>query len=238
MINLSDDILKNVVDIRLFGSCARNEGQSDSDIDVLLITKNRKNVIIPELTKKINNHFNSKISISLYSLNRINEMIELGHLFAWHLYNESKSLINKPNSLLICRRPNDYKNFLFDFNSINDILITIGEQIDKYPYNLIYEAGLLYLCARNIAISASWYSKNGLSFSRYSPFSLDIPNLQLFPLDKKVYEKLILSRQASMRGKVAPKISMSEISDSYFKVIKWSFNVEKCIKDEYIKISN
>lgn len=238
MIDKSDKILGNIHDVRLFGSYARNESQSDSDVDILAIIDRNSNFNKTKLVEKLKCFYKLDISLSIYSKRRISEMFNAGHLFAWHLFNESESLINGMDYLRDQNKPRDYNHFVFDFNSIYEILLTIGNQINEYPSNIIYEAGLIYLCARNISISASWYSSNGLSFGRYAPYTINIRNIPSFPILKENYDKLIQSRQASMRGTIAPRLDKKIVLENYRQICDWSLRLKKSVEDEYIKISN
>ena len=118
-------------------------------------------------------------------------------------------------------KPNKYKNFKTDILSLIQIIDSINKAIKKTPCNIIYEAGLLYVCCRNIGMSASSILSNKLEFGRYSPFKL-IKSQNLFPIKKADYDILIDSRLASMRGALPPKLEYESVLDMAESSKNWA----------------
>src|SRR3546814_18957257 len=83
----------NVVSIRLFGSMARGDYDDLSDVDVLVVVEDRSGKVPEEAVRA---HLSPTIchppTISWYGRKRLSTMFAEGHLFAWHLFHQSKSL--------------------------------------------------------------------------------------------------------------------------------------------------
>ncbi|MHB8623880.1 MAG: nucleotidyltransferase domain-containing protein [Sulfuricaulis sp.] len=187
----------------LYGSGARGDALDDSDVDVLVVfgsknTMRGSNVNLPHGTIPIG----KKPDLSFYSLDRLRNMYRDGHLFAWHLHTEARFLGEGHDYLSALGKPDPYSSVEEDVSPLRELLSSIKDAISKSPESLIYEAGLLYVCARNIAMCLSYDSPRGLTFSAYAPYWLansDNP----FPIPRKRYELLRRARLAGTRG-VAP----------------------------------
>lgn len=190
-----------VIDVRLFGSAVRGDSDKKSDIDILVVTDAGK----PEmkiLEATLIDQFNSHVDISIYSISRLYMMFSEGHLFSWHIYQESRHLEYHAtgDSMLLLGKPNPYRSARNDIAELLDLLDTIKTEITDTP-NLTFEAGLLYVCVRNIALSASWHTGDGIKFGRNSPFEITLGKLA-FPLSRTDYDILVACRHASTRGEL------------------------------------
>lgn len=205
----------------LYGSSARGDAVAHSDVDILVLfdsgsSVNKKDIIIPS-------HLRSSVGnddISYYSFERIKEMYKEGHLFAWHLHNEARYINGGPDKLGILGKPNVYQGFNEDAVSLLNLLKSIPENVKENPRNVVYEAGLAYVCARNIAMSASYYAPNGLTFSAYAPFHLGYDDNQ-FPLSPEKYDALRNARLSGSRGLDAPDIHAELLLPSVEKLLIW-----------------
>ena len=215
----------------IYGSRARNDSVKYSDTDLLVVfdKKNnidKKNISIPEDLIAENNN----LDISYYSICRLKKMYKSGHLFAWHLFAESKHLDVGIDYLGNLGKPNEYMSFIHDVQPLLELLGSSKKELEASNVNIIYEAGLVYVCARNIAISASYYSPAGLTFSTYAPFLLDNKN-NPFPITKHNYEKLRRARLACTRGLNPLSILRGEVIECINNVTTWATT-------EYIRITN
>ena len=219
----------SILTVAIFGSQVRGDADISSDVDILVITDSGK----PDtsaLTIFIKNQFNQNSDISIYSLSRLKEMYNQGHLFAWHLFGESKYIPYLDTKDLIeeLGKPSPYKNAYEDITELIEVLHTIKIEL-KNGLNSVYEAGLLYVCLRNIALAASWYSKSGLKFGRRSPFQLsaEIPKLQL---TVEEYELLAACRHSTTRGYIYPKINNTCVLNYLSEGQRWAVRIQNWIR--------
>ncbi len=212
----------------LYGSAARGDSVSQSDVDVLVLFESgesidKEKIAIPEEVMGSV----SCSDISFYSLKRIKEMYGDGHLFAWHLHNEAKFLDGKFDRLSELGRPSEYCGFFEDAESLFGLLVSIPENLMASPGNLTYEAGIAYVCARNIAMSASYYSPNGLTFSAFAPFMLGYAD-NSFTLSLEQYSALRQARLAGTRGLESPEIDVRELLSNVQDLAYWcQFEIER-----------
>nr|WP_221961646.1 hypothetical protein [Rhizobium leguminosarum] len=176
-----------------------------SDLDVLAVVRNGQGrVSESELLSKVPNRFsNLKSSVSWYGANRIEQMFRNGELFAWHLFRETVPLFDPHGFLEKIGKPAAYTDSVSDVISFRKVLQGIPNEVSENRGNAIYEAGLIYVCIRNIAMAASWSLCNQPDFSRYSVFNLE--GIPPCPLSLAEFEKTMFCRMAGQRGGVPPE---------------------------------
>lgn len=118
--------------LMIYGSYARNDFKKDSDIDLLALTNEL-------ISKKI---IKNNINLSVYSIQKFEEMINIGSLFIYHLKTEGKILYDENNLL------NDllYKKFTLKINYNMEI---------SFSYNLIKEIISIYSNINDITFAHS-----------------------------------------------------------------------------------
>src|SRR5216683_206867 len=198
------DEYRKVIGAYIFGSVGRGEQDSLSDLDVLAVVKTGAGRIPESLViSHIPKEFKSlKPSISWYGSDRLQEMFRNGELFAWHLHREAIPLFDPDRFLSQLGKPSAYQEFVADVASFHKVLTGIPSQIAANEYNAVYEAGLVYVCLRNIAMSASWILCDAPDFSRYSPFKLS--EIAACPISIEEFELTMACRMASQRGQEPP----------------------------------
>lgn len=87
----------NILSIILYGSKARKDNDTSSDLDLCLLTKNRdkndmRQIEVSELLTDLNQE---KLSPTFYPESVVNSMLAHGSLFLWHLKLEGKVLYGK-----------------------------------------------------------------------------------------------------------------------------------------------
>jgi len=208
----------------LYGSSARSDETVGSDLDVLVVCTDPKAVDRNKLDHDIEGRSNhGPIDFSIYGISRLEEMYKTGHLFAWHLYKESSYLKGGDDLLAKLGQPAAYDSFREDILSLYELLGSVRDQIYISPNNLVYEAGIAFICARNIAMAASYSQADGPCFSAYAPFLLEC-NIE-FPLSKLEYELLRQARHSGTRGFKAPVICSTNIIVIIRKLEGWAKRV-------------
>lgn len=213
--------IKGILSLRYFGSVVRGDSDENSDIDIICIYNdkfylNRK--VVEEYLKDI---IKKEFDISWYSQTRIESMFSEGHLFAWHLYTESKSIFEVRDFVDDLGEPNKYQSWEKDLFKLSTVLNSIKDSLTKDNCNKIYEAGLIYVCSRNIALTLSSKLSNKIIFSRYAPYDRCFSDCP-FPLTINYYNNLIHARHASTRGRDLPNIDLDELIHNYNMVMNWS----------------
>jgi hypothetical protein len=216
---VSFDLPSSVVNISIFGSWVRKDNDERSDLDVLVTVldgsgKTPERRIVDFVTPLIG----GKPSISWYGIKKLREMFTQGDLFAWHLFLESKSVGPYPDLQSIFGRPANYATAMPDIMELYGILGEVSDELRKAPKNAVFEMGILYVCARNIAMSASSKLCPTPHFGRYSPFALPMQ----FPLTADEYELAMSCRMASQRGWPPPTIHVRQVEDMQQRLIAWS----------------
>jgi predicted nucleotidyltransferase len=188
----------------IFGSVARSEQDELSDLDVLAVVQTGGGKVdeavvaqfVPPALRGL------KLSISWYGQERLREMFENGELFAWHLADETQPIFDPSGFLAKLGRPGFYCDAAQDVASFLRVFSGIREQIMAGPHNAAYEAGLVYVCLRNIAMAASSRLCGRPDFSRYSAFRLH--GLAPCPITPAQFDIAMRSRMASQRGYTPP----------------------------------
>jgi hypothetical protein len=220
--------------IRIFGSKARGDDDSSSDTDVLVIYEgiplpnDRENTLT-----LIKSRVGSNVDVAEYSLSRIRHFFLSGDLFAWHLFQESKKLFSRSSDLIdSLGKPQPYTSARKDISGFASLLNTVPRNMKEHPENVTFEAGLLYLATRNIAMSLSWSLEGNTDFSRHAAINLSKKNGAPFPIPESKYNELICCRHASQRGAVIPIFCSGEISDVASKLVTWSEEISSLVANQ------
>jgi predicted nucleotidyltransferase len=197
-LSLPDSLLS----LRLYGSFARGDHDDLSDVDVLAVyhtppSDDARRTIGDQLSKM----FTGKVDLAEYSRPRIEEFYQKGHLFAWHLHAESKNLAGGSDPFFdTLGMPAPYKAAHSDAVGFLELLRSTRKEVDKSGVSLIYEAGMMYLASRNVAICASYGLNNRPDFSRWAIYNV-CKDLGIGPqIQRSEYEFLMRCRFASIRG--------------------------------------
>lgn len=215
--------------IFLFGSAARGDPDEASDIDVMAVYGLEVHSGARErLKSELVRVYGDRISLAEYTWNRIDEMFLQGHLFAWHLFLESRHLpiIGSKVSAGSFAQPSPYLTGREDAMRFLALLqSTYSELNEGSPSSEVHEAGLTYLALRNIGMSLSYSHCNQPDFTRHSPFqlsqALDIPP----PCSALIYDTLVKARHSSQRGRSAPAINLEELKATVKHCLAWAKTV-------------
>jgi hypothetical protein len=160
-------------------------------------------------------------SVGWYSENRIFKMYDEGDLFAWHLHNESRKLGYEGGDFLDSLSPANYRNAIHDIQLFLDIVRGVRASLEVAPGNAAFEAGVLFMASRNIAMAASWYLPHGLLFGRESPFQLQRGSGITFPISKCEHEGNMRARVLGHRGMLVTPQAASLVADMAERLLHW-----------------
>ncbi|MEI6090619.1 MAG: nucleotidyltransferase domain-containing protein [bacterium] len=222
----------SIQSIRVFGSYGRGDADSFSDLDILIVTNKNNDIseIANDFDDEILNRFHKKPSYAWYSKARIEAMYASGHLFAWHLYQESKPVYKITNDLIkILGKPNKYEDAISDAQSIYKIMNSIKPSIIISPINSVYESGVLFVCLRNLGLILSSVLKDNFDFTLDSPYHLNENSLCL---DYSEYNILKQNRRASMRGLPSQQLDIVKLINIIEVAIKWTSEKLIFLKEE------
>ncbi|MEK6907215.1 MAG: DUF2080 family transposase-associated protein [Nanoarchaeota archaeon] len=135
IINILLPYLKEISGIFLYGSYARKEETKDSDIDILVITKN-----IPKIEK------NKKFDINFIEIKKIREAVQ-NNPFIYEIVNEAKPIINTYLLDELKQSKKDFKHFIEWFKDTTSDSIKIAEtfiNLDKMESNYLSSYNVIY----------------------------------------------------------------------------------------------
>lgn len=219
--------------VYIFGSVARNDYDSKSDLDLLAIVKNGSGrVEESEVLAYVPHELRAlKGSISWYGESRIREMFHNGELFAWHISTESRPLFETTRLIANLGAPQPYLGSADDIRSFQKVLRGIPQQVTENGYNAVYELGLVYVCLRNIAMAASWHLCAKPNFSRYSPFALG--GLRPCPISRQNYETTMKCRMSGQRGLPPPACATPDLAlDLFQKLDPWITGILGMVEED------
>ena len=171
----------------IFGSLCRGEPDQGSDIDVLVISNERRT------RQKVPPNW------SLYSPRRIRALFARGTLFAWHIFQEAIQLWPRDRAGYLQKigPPKPYANAKREIGDLQRILVGAATELTRGTPSQIYEFGLLALACRDIAMAAAPSLTGTFNFSRHAP--LHLPAVR-FPLSRTQFDYLLACRRATTRG--------------------------------------
>ncbi|RVC64482.1 nucleotidyltransferase domain-containing protein [Mesorhizobium sp.] len=221
---MTNDLPPSVLNISLFGSSVRGDTDLNSDVDVLVVVRDGSGKTPEEgVLRFLGSALTGRPSISWYGENKMTGMFKSGDLFAWHLFLESSAFDPFPDVGHMFGRPADYRTACEDIFELREILLGVGDQARLSPHNAVFELGVLYVCARNIAMSATWHLTPKPYFGRYSPFK--IPTIP-FSLSMREYDLLVACRMAGQRGiSPPPEACQRHALGLHEKLVPWCDDV-------------
>ncbi|WP_319414706.1 nucleotidyltransferase domain-containing protein [Marispirochaeta aestuarii] len=209
----------------LFGSYARGDYDAQSDLDVLLIKKN-KEIIDDSIKKELSEKYKKSPSFSIYTQDRLSDYYRKGNLFAWHLFLESKiiKLGDCGDILYRLGAPAKYCNFEKDLQDFYKLLMDIKNNILLGTRSIIFEAGNLYTVMRNMFFLYVFMQKNVFNFSPYYIYNCGCD--YRVPIAIKKYKKYKEAKTLRSYGKLRKTyFDIKEIIDDVEIIDIWAREV-------------
>jgi hypothetical protein len=177
-------------ELYVFGSLAEGTIDADSDVDVLAVTADAsQRLSLPQ-------------GWCVYTPEGLQEMFREGRLFAWHLHFSAVQVWPRsPGLLNRLGQPAEYRGASAEIRSLITIASDAVCELTNGTPSIVYELGLLYLCARDVAMAAAPTLLGRFEFSRLTPCAYMDPE---FPLSLAEYEYLMRCRRAGTRGSPVP----------------------------------
>jgi predicted nucleotidyltransferase len=221
----------------LFGSAARGDTDSASDLDVLAVYTRETSVEFRDgVNVAVRRQYGDRTALAEYSVERIREMFAQGHLFAWHLYFEAKRiypLIEGVTGNYSFQKPMPYVDGHQDAQRFQDLLRSIELEITTSTAGSeVHEAGLTYLAIRNIAMALSYTCCPRPDFTRYAPFTVSEALGIAPPCNRSTYDLMTRARHSSQRGLSGPTITSWQVEHTVSECLGWA---EIAIENTYGK---
>ena len=139
-----EDYMENIVGVYLFGSYARGESHSLSDIDVLIITQNEAKEL---------KHLFTDMDARVSTLEGIRKSIQRLPAISLPIIREAKTLINPVLLEELKKSKINYKNFKWNFDDIKRVIKIIEDFIEldeediglSHIYSLFMRARICYM---------------------------------------------------------------------------------------------
>jgi predicted nucleotidyltransferase len=162
----------NIKSIVLFGSYARGDYNQDSDYDLCVFTsdKHESEAYNLDFNTLIKKNKKTYLNLTVYPHSILNQMLEYGSLFLWHLYIEGKILygtnyINKQFNQL-----NKFDKHLEELDYHKKLFLELKDSMNKIGYVSYFDYSLLFTISRNICMVLS-HKFGRPKFGRFETFN-------------------------------------------------------------------
>jgi hypothetical protein len=170
-LELTSDCVRDLEALILFGSQARGDADSTSDIDVAAFGEATTMEGLACLKARATEHVNGDISLSMYSTGTAETMARSGSLFLWHLRLEGKVLA-KRSEWLDCvfkiLAPYSDEKAERDLQTFLTVLRDTQESLDRGTTTLLFDMSNLFAVLRSLGMIASMLDGTPC-FSRLGP---------------------------------------------------------------------
>jgi hypothetical protein len=221
----------------LFGSSARGDADSSSDIDVLLVYEHEPSILERQRAKElVFEQLGKECSFAEYTSERLSGMFSDGHLFAWHLYLEARALdvAGVSSANFAFPQPEPYLYALRDAMNFMDLLRSCAAEVARKTACLVYEAGLGYVAIRNIGMSLSALALTRPVFDRHVAFKVARALGTASPCRLEEYDLLVAARHSSQRGLDAPNLNVNALLSTLNCAIEWAEQSIEVINDSTV----
>lgn len=164
--------LPNVNAAILFGSNARGDSDEYSDLDLCIFCNDVPFLEIQKIRNKIASLLECKpYNISMYTSQKVKNMLAKGSLFMWHIKMEGKILFSRENYFEnVFSKLEPYKRHKEDLIYYNILLEDIKLNLEKTRFVSEFDLSLLFTVCRN-ACMVICHLKGKPVFGRISVFN-------------------------------------------------------------------
>lgn len=187
----------------LFGSQARGDSDSSSDVDVAVFANVEDFDALGKIKTQLASDIrDADVTVSLYSTRTAEILAQDGSLFLWHLNLEGKVLFERGPwiSYLYARlKPYGQSKALRDLNTFERILNDVQDALRRAEGTELYEAATMYAILRNAGMIFT-HLKGAPCFGRFESISrLAIGMGEQFPFSRVEIRRLETLRLAYTR---------------------------------------
>lgn len=207
--------------IRIFGSAARGDSDELSDIDVLVVQREKTTEATRSEVEAELHNLGPIVSVCWYSESTLARMFQEGHLFAWHLFKESFNPHEPKDYIDSLKVPRRYTTAAADIRGFQEIISGVRSSLQASAGNACYEAGLIFVCCRNVAMIASSCLKDGPYFGRRSPFDFYEATGIKFPLSNDEHTRNMKARSYGHRG-IRLEASATDVLRMALQMDEWT----------------
>lgn len=212
----------------VFGSQARGNADAKSDFDVIAVVLDVTSIDKNALAAEVSSRLEVEVGLSIYSENRIRVLWREGSPFAWHLHLQSRAVLGTIPDYFRWAPPAPYVDAAMDCSLMRGVLQSSRRRLAaRVVGSDCYEAGLMYVCARNIGMFASSRLLGEFDFSRYAPYALS--NAFRLDLNLGLYEQLVTCRHATTRGRAVPVVDPEALRLAAEVICDWSERVQAAL---------
>ena len=216
-----NSIPKQIEDIWIFGSHARGDFNTGSDIDLLLVSDS----VIDQVAREyFTETFGPSADLATYTYKGLTQVVDRGSLFAWHLKNEATPLYtqgSRVKDLLNAVPP--YTAHSSDLSVLIHLTIESLHSLKNSPNTWIFDLGVLGTSIRNTGIvMCNFLGKD--NFSPLSPLKLGLlDNTLSLPISDLDYKYLQSCRKFSERGQLVKewKSQILNVTRLFPKIFQW-----------------
>lgn len=183
-------------EVWLYGSTARGDCDSRSDVDVLVAGEDEIELAGLGLPAE------GTLSLTRYSWHEIEQMAGYGSLFLHHVRLEGEPVVESPNQRMrhILDTLPSYTRAQIELNCFRQVLDDVEYVVDG-DHSPTFELSVVATAARHAAILGC-YSLGEPDFGRSSAFRRLLPRLGYSPTDVEEFVHLYTFRQAENEGRI------------------------------------
>lgn len=191
--------IKGLKVVMIYGSVARNDADSNSDLDVFalvedILTELEQEEVVDRICSKLKG---DEINVSIYTENIFNKMLKEGSLFLWHLKLEGKYIYNKYSTDIFYSLSN-FKGYYKNLNLYKNLFKRCKQSLNENNVNS-YDLSMLFFLCRNLSILTCFFMDEP-NFGRYSSYQTLVRKIRQEPLKYIDYIYLSNWRMDFTRG--------------------------------------
>jgi len=191
----------NVLSIILYGSHARNDNNANSDYDICIFTKklDGQKLTSSEINNLCKNSQHLQITPIYYQESLVDDMLEYGSLFLWHLKLEGKILFGKKYFLSKIKKLKPFISHHSEILYHKELFSDLNNYLDCIFLPNEFDLSLLFTIARNTCMLLA-HKRGNPTFGRLSCYAAAKKLFPDLPIEKKEYLYLSKFKNIYERG--------------------------------------